>query len=478
MISKFTAAISALTTAIFLTGCSSLTPKQAPDPGTQTLIEDQKQNSHSEFYVETEPHSEVGEIQVVNPFPQQFFEVDDLWNHIRKSENLATSTDDASRKRVQKQLRKLRKNQHFFDVMGTRATPYIHHIINELNKRDMPLYLALLPIIESGYQVKVTSSQKAAGLWQIMPSTGKYLGLKQNWWYDGRRDLIASTNAALNYLQQLHERFEDWQLTLAAYNSGGATVANAIKKNKRHGKPTDYWSLALPPETEKYIPKLIALETVINSPASYDVELLTIPNQPMLKVVDLKRQIQLKKVAELADVEYQKLRILNAGFKRWATAPEGPHQILVPKDSAEQLEYAIAALPEEDRVKWRNHKIKSGESLWTIARKYDISINLLMKTNHLETDKLRIGKNLLIPDGTVSESIISTAPVNTVKIPKLKNNKYRVKSGDSLWLIARRFDIHVKQILEWNDLKKDQAIKPGEDLKILLEKPILNAASL
>ncbi len=469
VICRFTAAISAITTVFLLAGCTSLTLEQAPDP---------KETTSGEFFVESKSPPQVEEIQVVNPFPQQFFEIDDLWNHIRKSESLATSANDASRKQVQNQLAELRKNQHFFDVMATRATPYIHHIIDELNKRNMPLYISLLPIIESGYQVKVTSSQKAAGLWQIIPSTGKSLGLKQNWWYDGRRDLIASTNAALDYLQQLHDRFDDWQLTLAAYNSGGATVANAIKKNKRLGKPTDYWSLSLPPETEKYIPKLIALEMVIKSPSNYNVELMTIPNQPMFKVVDLKGQIQLQKVAELANVEYEKLRILNAGFKRWATDPDGPHQLLIPENSAEQLKYALAALPEEERIELKNHTITSGESLWTIARKYDISINLLKRTNHLTTDKLRIGKNLLIPAGAVPESIVSTVPTSTTKIPALKNNKYRVKSGDSLWLIARRFDIHVKQILEWNDLKKDQIIKPGEDLKILIEKPILNAVSL
>lgn len=477
MICKFTTILSAITSGLIIAGCTSTTSTQITDPVNLALIEYSDQIDKAQLVIKNNHPSQID--QKANKIEQQeIIDLDNIWKIISQSERLGDPTDDVSREAIRNQLYKLDNNQHFFDVMGTRATPYIYYIMTELEKRDMPLYLALLPIIESGYQVKVTSSQKASGLWQIMPSTGKYLGLKQNWWYDGRRDLIASTRTALEYLQQLHTRFDNWQLALAAYNSGGATVANAMKENRRLGLPTDYWSLSLPAETQSYIPKLIALETVIQSPEKYGVELMDIPNEPVLKIVDLKGQIQLNKVAELANIDYEKLRLLNAGFKRWATDPDGPHQLLVPVETAHHLRTAIAALPQEERVTWKGHTIQSGESLWTIARKYDISINLLKKTNHLETNKLRIGKNLLIPTGTVSESIISNAPVASKNPLVLVDNTYQVKSGDSLWLIARRFDIHVQQILEWNGRNKNRALKPGEELKIFLEKPILEAASL
>lgn len=464
-----------LLTAIFgfiIASCQQSPPLSNSLPDYNTLIEEPRYIENNQLVIDKEWSSKLKINQIST------IEDEDLWNNIRESEKLGGSPRDRSQKSVSYQLKKLSNNQHFFDIMGERAAPYLYHITNELKKRGMPLYIALLPIIESGYQVKVTSSQKASGLWQIMPSTGKYLGLKQNWWYDGRHDPIASTNAALNYLEQLHTRFDDWQLALAAYNSGGATISNAIKRNRRLGKSTDYWSLDLPNETQEYIPKLIALETVINSPSSYGIQLVKIPNKPTIRTVDTKGQIQLKKAAELANIDYEKLRALNPGFKRWATDPEGPHQLLIPIESAQQLEYAIAALPQNERVEWQNHKIKSGESLWKIAKKYKISIDLLKRTNHLKTNHLRIGRNLLIPTGSTPEAIVASSSENRTELPVLKNNTYRVKSGDSLWLIARRFDLHVQQILEWNDLNKNKALKPGKKLKIFLEKPILEAASL
>ena len=460
---KISSTITAFASVVLLGGCLQSAPKQNPDP----VI------SHSETNT-----TYIVNNQLVNKEPapsdsQGDSEIEDVWSHIRDSKKLG----DKTRKSVQAQLKSFTSNQRFFDVMGTRATPYLYHVTNELDKRDMPLFLALLPIIESGYRTNVSSSWKASGLWQIIPSTGKYLGLKQNWWYDGRRDFIASTGAALDYLQQLHDRFDDWPLALAAYNSGGATVSNAIKKNEKLGRSTDYWSLDLPPETRQYIPKLIALETVIASPSSFGIKLARIPYEPAIISVDIKSQIQLQTAAELANVDLDELKKLNAGFTRWATDPDGPHQLLVPVESATRLELAISTLPDDERVKWRHHKIKSGQSLWSIARQYEISVDLLKRTNHLKTNNLREGGNLLIPDGTFPESIVSTRPVTTPKIPVLKDNKYRIKSGDSLWLIARRFDIHVQQILEWNKIKKDQALEPGVELKILLEKPILEAAA-
>ena len=471
MIRKITiifTAFTAFTIGLLLGGCMQTVPEKPAKVLVEPTASKTRYIDNNQYLSSEPPISSTQAVEI---------EQDSVWSHIRSDKRLGHS-NDSTIKSVRAQLKSYTNNQRFFDVMGSRAEPYLYYIVEELEKRNMPLYLALLPIIESGYRTDVTSSWKASGLWQIIPSTGKHFGLKQNWWYDGRQDVIASTQAALDYLQQLHDRFEDWPLALAAYNSGGATVSNAIRKNEKLGRATDYWSLDLPPETEAYIPKMIALESVVASPSSFGVKLTHIPYEAAIKSVNTQGQIQLAKAAELANVDIEELRKLNAGYKRWATDPDGPHQLLVPIEYAERLSLAISRLPEEERVTWQHHKIKPGESLWTIARKYEISINLLKTTNHLKTDKLRIGKNLLIPAGAFPESIVSAPPETSTKMPVLKGDKYRVKSGDSLWLIARRFDIHVQQILDWNKIKKDQALKPGLELKILLEKPILEASTL
>ena len=472
--------ITAFLLGLLLVGCSQSRPKQTFDPTIITNAENP--NVENPEYINNHQFSEKKSLltkQVVEK------EADDIWDYIRTSEKLGQKVDNKtgekssviSQPSVQTELKSLTNDQQFFDVMGKRAKPYLYYITSELDKRGMPLFLALLPVIESGYRTDVTSSRQASGLWQIIPSTGKHFGLKQNWWYDGRHDVVASTQAALDYLEQLHDRFEDWSLALAAYNSGGAKVSSAMKKNIALGLPTDYWSLDLPPETQQYIPKLIALETVIGAPSAYGIKLAQIPNETVIKAVHTKGQIELAKAAELANIDLAELKQLNTGFRHWATDPDGPHQLLVPVEAAQRLAYAISNLPDNERVSWQHHTIKSGESLWTIARKYEISVSLLKRTNHLKTNTLREGKSLLIPAASFAESIVSSEQ-NPAGIPVLKNNKYRIKNGDSLWLIARRFDIHVQQILEWNNISREQALKPGKELKILIDKPILEAAAL
>jgi len=381
--------ITALIIASLLSGCLSTIPVKTTEP-VISHSQEATRYIYNNQYVKSE--SSVREDQDSKTVQ------DNVWIHIQNSENLGQA-GYSSKESVQRHLQSFKNNQHFFDIIAVRAQPYIYYILNELEKRRMPLYLALLPVIESGYKTDATSSGKAAGLWQIVPSTGKHFGLKQNWWYDGRLDVIASTNAALDYLQQLHDRFESWPLALAAYNSGGATVSKAMKRNVRLGRPTDYWSLNLPYETQQYIPKLIALETVILSPSSYGIYLPPIPYKPVIKSVYAKGQIQLTKAAELANIDIDELKKLNPGYKRWSTDPDGPYQLLLPIASSERFAYVVSRLPEKERVKWQLHKIKPGESLWTIARKYEINLNLLKSTNHLKTDKLRVGKNLLIPSG-------------------------------------------------------------------------------
>lgn len=402
-------------------------------------------------------------------------EFGDIWERIRQSDRMG----NVSREAVQTELDFYRDKQRFFNSVSENAKPFIYHIVEEIERRNMPLHLALIPIIESAYRADATSAWKAAGLWQFIPATGEHFGLKQNDWYDGRRDLTASTNAALDYFQKLYDRFGNWPLALAAYNSGEATVARAIAKNEEAGKPTDFWSLDLPPDTRSYIPKFIALETIIAEPQKYGIDLAPIPDTPVVTTVDTQGSIALEKVAELANIETEKLKKLNAAYLKSTTDPEGSHKLLVPLEVADRLKYRLSTLPEEERVRSQKHTVLPGETLGGIANKYHVRVSSLKELNKLESDTIRSGIILQIPVAASVQGVSSTASVTTPIINKLhKDQIYRVRGGDSLWLIARRFDIHVKEILEWNNMKQEHPLKPGQELKIISRKPILEAAAL
>ncbi len=252
----------------------------------------------------------------------------DLWQRIRdgygipESKPLHTAT--------QKQLNWFIKHPDYIDRVVERARPYLHYIVDQLEQRNMPMEIALLPVVESGFQPFAYSHGRAAGIWQFIPGTGRLYGLKQNWWYDGRRDVIASTGAALDYLEKLYGDFGDWQLALAAYNSGEGTVGRAIKRNKKAGKATDFWSLDLPRETSAYVPKLIAVAELVKRPAHYNITLSPIDDSPFLAVVDVGSQIDLALAAQLAEISTDEMYQLNPGFNQWATTPDGPHRLVVP----------------------------------------------------------------------------------------------------------------------------------------------------
>ena len=229
----------------------------------------------------------------------------------------------------------------------------MYHVVTEVEARGMPLEFALLPVVESAYEPFAYSVSRAAGLWQFIPGTGVRFGLKQDWWYDGRRDVIESTRAALDYLQALHDQFDgDWLLAIAAYNVGEAWVQRAIDYNRAHGRPTDFWHLKLPAETRAYVPKLLAMKRLMAEPERYGLEFAAIPNEPYFAVIDTGSQIDLKVAAQLAGTSYDELVALNPGFNRWATDPDGPHRMLVPIDNADAFEAALQTLAPEERVRY------------------------------------------------------------------------------------------------------------------------------
>jgi len=394
--------------------------------------------------------------------------ITDLWQRIRNGYAIPYPSMHSA---TEKQLAWFVKHPDYVDRVVERARPYLHHIVDELEQRDMPLEIALLPVVESGFQPFAYSHGRAAGLWQFIPGTGKVYGLDQNWWYDGRRDVIESTRAALDYLQKLHNDFGDWQLALAAYNSGEGTVGRAIKRNKKAGKATDFWSLSLPKETSAYVPKLMAIAQLINQPEQYEITLSSIDNSPFLTVVEVGSQIDLALAAKLAEMTTDEMYQLNPGFNRWATRPEGPHRLVVPLEKAALFQQALADLPMDERVQWTRHKIKGGESLGGIAKHYKTTVSVIKEANGLGGNNIREGRHLLIP---IASGKPSSYPLTQSQRLATRQNKSRsgskkihtVKAGDTWWDIARAYNVGVRKLTSWNGKAPGDTLHLGQKLVI------------
>ena len=396
-------------------------------------------------------------------------EIDNLWQRIRNGYDLPYQ----SNKRIDTHLRWYARHQSYLNRVAKRADKYMYIIVEEAEKMGVPLEIALLPVVESAFQPFAYSHGRAAGIWQFIPSTGKLYGLKQNWWYDGRRDIVASTRAAIKFLKGLHRSLnKDWMLALAAYNSGYGTVTRAIKKNKRKGKPTDFWSLSLPKETRSYVPKLLAIAEIINDPKKFNLDLRPIANKPYMAEVETGSQIDLALAAELAEIKLEELYILNPGYNRWATDPKGPHKLMVPVEKEAIFTKNLAELPSKKRIAWVRHKIKKGQSLLAIADKYDTTVALIKDLNQVRGNMIREGQNLIIPVSsrkgktyTLSAEQRLIALQNTKRKGKDKLS-YRVKPGDTLWSISRKYNVGYRSLAKWNGLAPRDTLRSGQKLVI------------
>ena len=394
---------------------------------------------------------------------------DDLWSRLRAGFTMDHSVDNA---RVQAQLDWYVRHPRYIDRVVERGSRYLHYIINETEKRGLPSELALLPVVESAFDPFAYSHGRAAGLWQFIPSTGKYFGLTQSWWHDDRRDVIAATDAALTYLERLANRFDgDYTLALAAYNSGGGTVSSAMRRNRNAGKSTDYWSLTLPTETRHYVPKLIALAKIFDDPKAYGIDLPPLKDEPYFEVVDTGSQLDLAQAAELAGVDIDEIYLLNPSYNRWATNPDGPHRLLVPKQQAEAFQTALAEFPSEQRVSWQNYKVRKGDSLNTIARKFSTTPSVIQQVNKLNSDLIRIGQQLLIPSATKGSDAYALSQAQRLERTqdrKRSGNKirYTVRRGDTFWDIAREHRVSVREVAAWNGMAPGDPLIPGKELVI------------
>jgi membrane-bound lytic murein transglycosylase D len=392
----------------------------------------------------------------------------DIWQRLRDGFEFA----DIEHPRIQRQLNWYLKHPRYMARVVERARPYMYLIAEEVEHKGIPTELALLPIVESAFQPFAYSHGRASGIWQFISSTGRRYGLKQNWWYDGRRDVYASTKAAVRLLDNLQKNFKgNWLYALAAYNAGGGNVRKAIRRNKRRGKPVDFFSLRLPAETKAYVPKLLALKKIINQPEKYGLTLEPIENKPYLAKVDTQSQIDLARVAELAGIELDEIYHLNPGFNRWATAPNGPHYVLLPVDKAEGFKNKLAELPREQRIRWVRHKIRKGETLSTIAARYHTSISSIKKVNRIRGNLLREGRGLTIP--VASKKLRSYKLSANQRKKKLQNIPRKgvkvthiVRSGDTFWELARLHKVGVRQLAKWNGMAPRDALRPGQKIVI------------
>ena len=399
----------------------------------------------------------------------------DLWQHTVNAYKLpAVKQTEAISKRIDLYDSRYRRQTEYIQKVTKRSGRYYHYVLNQVLAAGLPGELALLPIVESGFDTFAYSHGRAAGAWQFIPATGRMFGLKQTWWYDGRRDIVASTAAAIKYLKHLNKMFDgDWHLAIAAYNGGPGTVGKAIKANKKLGKPTDYWSLKLPKETMHYVPKLLGLSQVVKDHAGTD-KLTTVADQPYFERVDIGSQIDLALAAELADITVEELYRLNPGFNQFATDPEGPHQLLMPIAKADDFRQKLADLPANKRIEWQRYIIQPGDSLLLLSKRHNISVAFIRSLNNLSSNVIVAGKPLMIPTASKdAEAYSLSAAQRVIKHQQQKSKRnasnrieHKVASGESLWLIANKYKVSVKQIVTWNKIGTRTPLQIGQKLNV------------
>jgi membrane-bound lytic murein transglycosylase D len=375
--------------------------------------------------------------------------------------------------RVAKQRNYFLKHPNHLAQVSKRAEPFLYLIIEQIEAKNLPLELALLPVVESTFNPFAYSHSNAAGLWQFMPRTGVRFGLTQDWWYDGRRDVYASTGAALTYMDILHNYLdENWLHALAAYNSGEGRVERAVRANKKYNKPTDYWHLSLPKETQEYVPKLLALVDIIRNHKKYGIELPVIANKQVLTYVDTGSQLDLAYAAKLAQLSPDEIQLLNPAYNRWATSPNGPHRLLIPTTIAEQFSKKLANTAQNKRIRWSRYTVQSGDNLGFIARKKDTTVSVLKQINDLDSAFLKIGQPLLIPltSKAKNDDLYRQAKrFEGQQVSASKGKKkviYTVSEADTLWDISRDFEVRVKEIAKWNTISSTKPLQLGQKLTV------------
>lgn len=449
-----------------------------------------------------------------------------LWGVMRPLMTLDHQIDE---KRVRQQLRWLQTHPEYWERLAPRMQRYLPYILHEVSARNLPAELALLPVIESALDPYAFSPYGASGLWQFMRPTAKQYGLQMNSYYDGRRDVIASTQAALDFLEDLHRRFDDWSLALAAYNAGGGTVSKAIRK----GRTKDFFALRLPRETQAYVPRLLAISAIVANPEAFDIELPPVENMNPLKEVTLPSPFDVAVVADALALEVSQIYEFNPALRGPLWSDESPLRLILPSDwnggnePVSEAERRLTAIPTDERVAWQEvqvlrgdtiseiaethnvssralkifndldsdllqigqtlrvpktkvssqasivgtslYTVRKGDSLWEIAQRANVSVSALVKLNQIgPRDVLRIGQKVLVPSASGSSTVKLTSSEAPVPV-KVRKIQYRVRRGDSLSRIAQRFRVRVSDIVSWNDVDPRRYLQPGQGLTLFID---------
>ena len=416
--------------------------------------------------------------ELLNSGPDYLYQSEDLdiqsfdvWDRIRKG----YAIPDLNNPLVATHTIWYSSRPEYIQRTTQRASRYLFHVVQELEKRQMPTELALLPFIESAFNPQAYSTAKAAGMWQFIPSTGRDFNLKQNAFRDERRDVIASTNAALNYLQKLYGMFGDWQLALAAYNWGEGSVSRAIAKAQAAGRPTDFNSLSdyMPSETRNYYPKLQAFKNIITAPAQYGIKLPNVENQPYFVSIKKTRDIDIKLAAQLAELPMEEFRALNPQYNRPVITGSPTTQILLPAINAQKFKENLGNWTHALST-WTAHKVTAArERIETIAAKFKTTPQVIREANEIPPNMHpKAGSTVLVPrlasagDRDIADEVVDNAVLSVeADTPPKKRINIKVGKRDTMALLARRHKVSASQIREWNALSNDK-LTTGQVLKI------------
>ena len=377
----------------------------------------------------------------------------DVWDFIKQ--NNTSQNTNILNDQVLAYMNMHLKDLDKFDEYLNDSYYFLYFVIQELEKNNLPLELAILPYIESNYDPFSISSSGAVGIWQFMPRTGRLYHLDRSWWNEDRHDPFRSTEAAVKYLKYLYQRFDqNIYLTLAAYNAGPSLLDRRINQNKRRGMDTDFWSLNVPVQTKNYVPKYIALRELIFNSENYGVKLPQIPYEPVVKKISIPGQVEVLTLSEYLDIKPELLYKLNAGYTKWASAPENESVFYIPSEKYILFEDEDNPFKNSNQINWISHIVQSGDSLWSLASKYDTEVKIIKRINYLNNDLLSINDTLLIP--------LSKSKSNNF----IPYEMYIVSEGDTLWSIAKEYNIEIRDLSRMNSIDENSYLQLGQQLSI------------
>ena len=377
----------------------------------------------------------------------------DVWDFIKQ--NNTSQNTNILNDQVLAYMNMHLKDLDKFDEYLNDSYYFLYFVIQELEKNNLPLELAILPYIESNYDPFSISSSGAVGIWQFMPRTGRLYQLDKSWWNEDRHDPFRSTEAAVKYLKYLYQRFDqNIYHTLAAYNAGPSLLDRKINQNKRRGMDTDFWSLNVPVQTKNYVPKYIALRELILNSDNYGIKLPQIPYEPVVKKISIPGQVEVLTLSEYLDIKPELLYKLNAGYTKWASAPEDESVFYIPSEKYILFENEYNPFKNSNQINWISHIVQSGDSLWSLASKYDTEVRIIKKINYLNNDLLSINDTLLIP--------LSKSKSNNF----IPYEMYIVSEGDTLWSIAKEYNIEIRDLSRMNSIDENSYLQLGQQLSI------------